>query len=299
MIAGGAGAVSRWVTSQAPITVADIIDRTTQFFQQKGIESPRLDAQLLIAHALGKSRLELYLQFDYPLSEAEIDRARELVRRRAGREPVAYIIGKREFAGRDFKVAPGVLIPRPDTEVLVEEVQRELKGMPGEVRLLEFGVGSGAIAVTLAANHPDVRVLATEISAAAAAIAAENAAAHGVAERVEIRVQGDFAGLEEGFHGMVSNPPYIGEAEREALAPEVGQHEPEAALFAAEGGLQWYRFLAAEAARLLVAGGFLAVEIGFAQRADVEGIFKDAGLRVDRSVKDFAGHDRVVVARRR
>jgi release factor glutamine methyltransferase len=291
------------VTSNPPITVGEIIDRTTQFFQQKGIESPRLDAQLLIAHALGKSRLELYLQFDYPLDETELARARELVRRRAAREPVAYILGKKEFAGREFKVAPGVLIPRPDTEVLVDEVQRELTalaaagGETSAVRLLEFGIGSGAIAVTLAAENPALQLIATEISPAAAAIARENSEAHEVADRVEIRLQADFSGIEGPFHGVISNPPYIAPAEKQSLAPEVRDHEPPEALFAEDDGLHWYRFLAAEARRLLAPGGFLAVEIGYQQRERVETIFRGAGFSHVRSVKDFGGNDRVVVAR--
>lgn len=328
------------MTAASSITIREMIDRTADYFQQKGIESARLDAQLLIAHALEKTRLQLYLQFDYPVDETELARARELVRRRAAREPVAYIIGTREFAGRDFKVQPGVLIPRPDTEVLIEEVQKELtarfgveqeeKAIPEEsaemaeipevsnepaetemipagsqkpqqpdaepLRILEFGIGSGAIAVTLAANEPRIHVTATEISSAAAQIAHENATRHEVADRIDIRQQPDFAGISGPFHAIVSNPPYIDPVERPTLAPEVEQHEPPEALFADDAGLRWYKFIASQAAAFLVPNGFIAVEIGYKQRLAVEEIFENAGLRVIRSTKDYAGHYRVVMA---
>lgn len=277
-----------------------MIDRTADFFQQKGIDSARLDAQLLIAHALGKTRLELYLQFDYPVNDEELARARELVRRRAAREPVAYIIGNREFAGRDFAVRAGVLIPRPDTEILVEETLGELKARHGDsdaqLRVLEFGIGSGAISVTLAANDPRIQITATEISAIAAEIARENAARHDVADRAEIYQQPNFAGITGPFQAIVSNPPYIDPAEKSTLAPEVAQHEPSEALFAEDAGLHWYKFLASQATGLLTDDGFIAVEIGYKQRLAVEEIFEQAGLRVVRSTKDYAGHYRVVTA---
>lgn len=279
-----------------PITVAEILERTTAYFQQKGLESPRLDAQLLIGHALKKSRLQLYVNFDYPLNERELAVARELVRRRAQHEPVAYIIGEKEFAGRPFKVAPGVLVPRPDTEVLVEIIQREL-GEDASGRLLEFGIGSGAIALTLAANNPQLEVVATEISAVAAGIAQENARALDVADRVQILQQGDFAGIDGQFQALVSNPPYISQDEAPTLAPDILRHEPHEALFAELNGLQWYRFLASEAHRLVVPGGFLAVEIGHTQREAVESIFRDAGLQAIASEKDYASNDRVVTGR--
>lgn len=279
-----------------PITVAEILERTTAYFQQKGLESPRLDAQLLIGHALKKSRLELYVNFDYPLNERELTVARDLVRRRAQHEPVAYILGEKEFAGRRFKVGPGVLVPRPDTEVLVEIVQRELSENASG-RILEFGIGSGAIALTLAANNPALEVVATEISPVAAAIARENAQALDVSDRVQILQQADFAGIEGPFQALVSNPPYISREEENTLAPDILRHEPHEALFAEEQGLQWYQFLASEAPRLLPPGGLIAVEIGHTQSEAVEGIFREAGLKAVASEKDYAGNDRVVIGR--
>ncbi len=294
------------MTSNAPLTISDIIERTATFFQQKGIDSARLDAQLLVAHALGKSRLDLYLNFDYPLNDDELARTRELVRRRGAREPVAYILGEKEFAGRMFKVGPGVLIPRPDTEILVEQVHALLtefspsgENEAAEFRLLEFGVGSGAIAVSLAADNPGVRVTATEIDERAAETARQNAAAHGVADRVDVRLQEGFAGIEGSFHGIVSNPPYIDPAEKPTLAPEVAQYEPSQALFADNDGLRWYEFLAEQATRLLYPGGFLAVEIGYRQGESVSQIFARHGLTDIEIAQDYADHDRVVHARRK
>jgi len=286
------------------ITIREILDKTTAFFEGKGIGTARLDAQILLAEALGFDRLKLYLNLDRPLDETELAKARELVRRRGGREPIAYILGKKEFAGRDFKVGPGVLVPRPDTEILVEEVGKELLarsgGEGGPVRVLEFGVGSGAIAVTLAADMPAVHVTATEINQAAAATAKQNAGTHGVADRVEVLLQPDFTGIAGPFHVIVSNPPYIDIGELPTLTPDVASFEPHEALFADDAGLKWYRYLAAQAAgELLAAGGILAVEVGHTQAKAVTGIFEAAGLAVVRVVKDFAGIERVVVAEKR
>ncbi len=281
-------------------TAREIVDKTSAYFSSKGIGSARLDADLLVAEVLGYDRLRLFMNLDRPMDEVELTRARDLVRRRAAREPMAYILGQREFAGRSFKVGPGVLIPRPDTEILVEEISRELQARfdetPGDLRVLEFGAGSGAIAVTLAAEHLRARVTATEISEPAAAIAGENAETNGVADRVEILVQPDFADIAGPFHAIVSNPPYIDLSELPTLAPDVANYEPHEALFAEDGGLQWYKFLAEAAKRLLAPDGFIAVEIGYKQREAVERIFAETGLKLVRSIKDYAGHDRVVLA---
>lgn len=291
--------VSHTMAGPALTTVRDILEKTTTFFAGKGIPSARLDAELLLAEVLGYDRLRLYLNLDRPMDEDEIACARELVRRRATREPIAYILGRREFAGRDFAVGPGVLIPRPDTEVLVETALEQLRTTFADretVRVLEFGAGSGAIGVTLAAEDARVRVIATEIVEKAQAAARQNAETHGVADRVDVRLQKDFDGLgPQSFEMLISNPPYIAEEERPTLEPDVADFEPAEALFAPESGLYWYDFLAGEAVRLLVPGGLLAVEIGYRQREAVEWIFQSAKLADVRSLKDYAGHDRVVM----
>ena len=283
-----------------PNTVREILAKTTDFFAGKGIPSARLDAEVLLAHVLRCDRLRLYLDMDRPLTADELEQARPLVRRRGNREPVAYILGRKEFHGRDFVVRPGVLVPRPDTEILVEqaiaEILQRFGALEEPVRVLEFGVGSGAIAVTLAAEIPLAVVTATEVEPEAARTARENAETHGVADRVTVRLQPDFAELPESFHALVSNPPYIRWEDESTLAPDILNHEPHVALFADENGLKWYRFLATEARRMLVPGGLLVVEIGHDQAVDVRGIFEVAGLTGVRVEKDYAGHDRVVLA---
>jgi release factor glutamine methyltransferase len=233
------------------------------------------------------------------MSDEERGRARDLVRRRASHEPVAYILGRREFRSREFEVAPAVLIPRPETELLVERAAMELAARfpdaAGEYRVLELGAGSGAIAVSLAAELPGCHVLATELSGAAAEVARRNAQRHGVAERVEIRVQGDFGGIGGKFHAVVSNPPYIAETDAGTLSPDVARYEPHEALFAGPDGMACIEFLIRESPRLLFPGGFLLMEIGFGMTAGVSGCAEKHGLRVEAVGKDFAGIERMVL----
>jgi release factor glutamine methyltransferase len=278
--------------------VLSILEKTTAYFAGRGIKSARLDAELLLAHVLGMDRLRLYLNFDRPMTEVEVAQARELVRRRGTREPIAYILGQREFCSRAFEVNPSVLIPRPETELLVEQAAIELKRRFADVgsafRILEFGIGSGAIAVSLAADFPNAQITATELSAEAAATARRNAEKHGVSAQVEIRVQDDFSGIEGPFHCIVANPPYVDHASLSSIEPDVKNHEPNGALFAEECGLQWYRFLTGEAGELLVQNGFLLVEIGADQAAAIARLAEVAGLRVECVTKDYAGHERLV-----
>jgi len=279
------------------LTVKDVLARTTDYFQSKGIKTARLDAEVLLGAALGLDRLKLYLNFDRPLIEQELERSRELVRRRAAREPVAYILGEREFLSRTFQVGPAVLIPRPETELLVEHTVTELRRRfpeEPELRVLEFGVGSGAIAVSLAAELSQARVIATEVSRAAAEVARANAERHGVAARVEVRVQSDFAGIPGPFHALVSNPPYVNPDDRDSLEEDVRNFEPATALFADEEGLQWYRFLAQQAAGLLASSGFVAVEIGAGQALDIRSLAEQQGLAHEHTIKDYAGIERLL-----
>lgn len=281
-------------------TVRDILAKTTDFFASKGIGSARLDAELLLAHVLQCDRLRLYLALDRPMDARELDMARQLVRRRGTYEPIAYILGRKEFHGRDFIVRPGVLIPRPDTEILVEHAIAQILQQFGAgdqpIRMLEFGTGSGAIAVTLAAEIPQAHVVATDIEPEALRTARENATAHNVDDRLALHQQPDFAGIAGPFHALVSNPPYINPADKDTLSPDILLHEPHVALFAEDRGLHWYRFLAGEAGALLVPGGIIAVEIGHDQSGEVSEIFRQARLENPRVVKDYANHDRVVIA---
>lgn len=280
------------------ITARVILAKTIDFFTAKEIPSARLDAEILLASVLDYDRLRLYMNLDRPMNETELDRARELVRRRAAFEPVAYILGRKEFAGRDFVVRPGVLIPRPDTEILVEEAARELRTRfenADQVYILEFGIGSGAISVSLMAEDNRVRVVATEINETAALTARENATAHGVADRLDIRLQPDFVNIDGPFHAIVSNPPYIDPADKSTLARDIIDHEPHEALFAENAGLHWYETLAAVASRMLLPDGFIAVEIGHNQRSAVENIFREHGLTIVRTVQDYGQNDRVII----
>jgi release factor glutamine methyltransferase len=274
-----------------------MLDRGRAFLERQGLEEWRLEAELLVAHALGLSRLELFLQLDRPVEAGEVDRARELLVRRARRVPVAYLTGEREFYGRGFHVEPGVLVPRPETELLVDLVRERAHGVlypAGGPRVLDVGTGSGCLAVTFALELEGSCVDAVDISPRAIAIAIDNAA----------RLSADVTfhesdGVElwretpERFDFVVSNPPYVDPAEREALPADVRDHEPSEALFAPAGDPDhWAERLVREAVPLLRPGGALLVELGFDQAARLRARFPAAlGARFH---ADLAGHERVL-----
>ena len=284
-----------------PENAGEMLQRSREFLARKGVEEARLEAELLVAHALGLDRLRLYMQLDRPLSPAEIDRARDLLVLRGKRVPLAYIRGAREFYGRTFSVGPGVLIPRPETELLVDLA----RALPSR-RIADLGTGSGCLAVTLALELPEAQVFALENSPAAVLCASANI--QRLAPRVEL-VEGDgFESLErlvrEGgpFDLIVSNPPYIERSEARELAPEVGEHEPHAALFAPEGDPDHFvrRLLEASArvlAAVLAPGGCLLVELGHRQGPRVRALAQGLGLSVQ-LVRDGAGIERVLSYRR-
>jgi release factor glutamine methyltransferase len=274
-------------------TVRSLLAWAREWLAKKGVDSPRLDAELLLAYTLGCSRTKLYVDFDKPLSPEELARVKPLLQRRAQREPVAYILGVREFYGRPFRVRAGVFIPRPETELLV---QASIEALGPEARVLDLCAGSGAVGVSIAAELPDSHVDLVEASAEAAAAARENAEALAPG-RVRV-FEGDlFAALPERsrYDAVVANPPYVAEAARSRLAPEITLHEPPQALFAAEGGLAVIRRIVAEAESWLAPGGFFGVEIDPALSASVTDLLSRAGLRKVRVVKDLAGLDRHVL----
>jgi release factor glutamine methyltransferase len=277
-------------------TVRRVIAWTQADFERRGIESARLDADLIVAHALGLKRIALYLDLDRPLIDGELSQIRQLVERRRVREPMAYILGEREFYGRAFEVNRDVLIPRPDTETLVEHVLAFLGGAAPEGPVLDLCVGSGAIAVTLAAEHPARSFVATDISAAALSVAGRNAARHGVNERLSLR-QGDLFGAlkaDEQFACMTVNPPYIGTEEFESLLSDVREFEPRLALDAGTDALLFYRRLAQAASRHLLPGGAIFAEVGYTQAQAVAALWAEAGLIQVRTYRDLAGVERVV-----
>ncbi|PLX92282.1 MAG: peptide chain release factor N(5)-glutamine methyltransferase [Desulfuromonas sp.] len=272
-------------------TLLKLLDWTTEYFSGKGIDNPRLDAQLLLAHVLRVDRVGLYLNFDRPLTSAELDIIRPLVQRRGQREPLQYLTGRTEFWSLEFEVTPAVLIPRADTEILVEEA---LSRAGEQGCLLDVGTGSGAIVVSLAAELPGWRMTGLDISSEALVVAARNVARHNVAEQVDLQ-QGDLAHLPAGRYDLiVSNPPYIAQAEWDGLMPEVRCYEPRAALLTAENGLACYKKLAAQAVAHLRPGGWLLVEIGHQQAEAVRALFAAAGLKDIFVRQDYADQPRVV-----
>ena len=281
-------------------TVQRILEWTTGFLRQKGIESPRLEAELLLAHARNCPRIRLYTDFNTPLCDAQRSAMRELVTRRSKREPIAYLVGHREFYGRSFEVSPSVLIPRPETETLVD-VCLELIPPNQPLQLLEVGVGSGCISVTLARQRPAIQLTATEISPDALQIAALNAAKHDVANRISL-IQGDTllpllqSDSPTRFDGLVSNPPYVCDHERGQLQPEVDLHEPPAALYAGPDGLKVVRSILQQAPQILNPNAFIALELDPQQCSTVCTLLQQAGFSNCRIHQDSAGRDRIVQA---
>jgi len=275
-------------------TVLKILKWTTDYFAGKNIDSARLEAELLLAATLDLDRVGLYVNFERPLDASELASYRQQVQRRAQREPVQYILGETEFWSLTLHVGPAVLIPRADTEVLVEEALTRLEG---PARVLDVGTGSGAIAVALAHEKTETTVTALDCSEAALEIARANAERNGVADRLTC-VTGDLADLPLGpFEMVVSNPPYIPSADCEELMPEVRDHEPRLALDGGVDGLTAYRQLAAQAGKILVPGGWLLVEVGIDQAADVGALFEAAGLTDIKYRDDYSGIPRVVMGK--
>jgi release factor glutamine methyltransferase len=277
-------------------TVLDLLKWTAQYFTGKGIENGRLDAELLLAEILQLNRIGLYLNFDRPVNSDELTAFRALIERRARREPIAYILGRCEFWSLTFKVTPDVLIPRGDTETLVEAA---LKVLPPGGALLDIGVGSGAIALAIAHERPDAQVEGIDLSPAALTIAKENAQRLGLADKVALR-SGDLFALESSrpYDVIVSNPPYIALGEQPTLMPEVRDFEPALALFAGDDGLDCYRALIPAARAALRNSGTLLVEVGAGQAAAVAELFATSGYADIFTSRDLAGIERVVGGRK-
>jgi len=262
-----------------------------------GIDTPRFDAELLLAAAAGADRASLY-SGGVKLDDAARERLAEMIELRARRMPLAYIVGRREFFSLDIDVAPGVLIPRPETETLVAAALSLMRDRPGP-RVLDLGCGSGAIVIALAVNAPQARYVASDLSEDALEIAAHNAARHGVAGRIEFRHADLFAPLDGAgefgrFDLIVSNPPYIADAELAGLAPEIRDFEPRVALAGGADGLDFYRRLARALNAHLAPGGTAMVEVGAGQARQVAAMFSAAGLTEIETERDLAGVERVV-----
>ena len=274
-----------------PLTVRGALELGTGFLDSRGSPSGRLDAEVLIAHAIGGVRLDLYTDPDRPLTPAERNTAREHLRRRGEREPVAYITGVRAFRGMDLKVTPDVLVPRPETEGLVEWAR---EAAPKEGRVLDYGTGSGAIALSLANERNGLEIVAVDISPAALAVAVENGEGAGV----DFRESDGFAALDgELFDVIVANPPYLSESDLEDAPAELA-FEPRAALVAGPKGTEAIDALIAGAPAHMAPGALLAMEVGEGQAAHAASGLKAAGYEAVEIRKDLAGIERLVGARR-
>lgn len=277
-------------------TIGKILKWTQNYFAEKGIESPRLDAEVLLGHLLQKERIYLYVHFDEPLQPEELAAFREMIKKRVAHVPVAYIIGEREFMGLKFKVTPATLVPRPDTEILVQKSIDYLKDR-GAVRFADIGTGSGAICLSVLHFVPEATADTVDISAEAREVAEENAKNLEVAERIHFYTGDLLMPLAGTYDAILSNPPYIPDGDIAGLAPEVKGNEPLSALKGGTDGLDFYRRLAKDAPAMLNPGGFLALEVGIEEAQRVEALCRENEL-TERTeiVKDYAGIDRVVIA---
>ena len=278
--------------------VLDLIQWTTEYFKRCGIPGPRLDAELLLSHVLDTSRLQLYLRFEMPVYPEHLAAFRELIKKRVAHAPVSYLTNRKEFFSLDFYVDSRVLIPRPETEVLVENV---LQTQEPQCQLIDIGTGSGAIAISLAVNRPEWEIIATDISADALEVAQKNAVAHKCADRLTFLQGNLFEPLEElpnpRFDWIVSNPPYVSTAEYPSLLPDVRDHEPETALLAGADGLDVITCILEDAPRFLKPGGRVGLEIGHNHGPDVQDIVQSNSAYVGcQVINDYSGVERVVIA---
>ncbi|MBQ5587309.1 MAG: peptide chain release factor N(5)-glutamine methyltransferase [Selenomonadales bacterium] len=274
-------------------TIGKILNWTKQYFEEKGVDSPRLDAEVLLSHILKCDRIHLYVNFDRPLVGEELSSFRQMVKARAQRMPVAYILGEKEFMGHSFRVTPDVLIPRPDTEILVEEAIRLLAEKEAP-RIVDIGTGSGAILLSVLKGTEGSTGVAVDLSPAALAVAKSNGERLGLADRAEFRLGDLYAPVDGLFDAILSNPPYIPVRDMEGLSPEVKQ-EPEMALVGGADGLDFYRRLIDDAPRYLKEGGIVLFEVGIGEAQDVAELGKRRGFSAQRILPDYAGIDRVVV----
>jgi release factor glutamine methyltransferase len=281
------------------MTVRDILNESTKALEAADIPSARLDAEVLLSFCLGCDRLEFYKNPVMTISETQLTAFRNIIARRLQWEPVAYITGRKEFWSFTLEVNSSVLIPRPDTEIIIEEaldVYRNFTSLP--VRILDIGTGSGAIALALALEIACAKVVATDISMAALNLAKKNAATLGLKEKVDFRQGNLFEPVDGFFNIIVSNPPYIAASDYEDLPACVKSFEPREALFAGESGLEFYEKLIYQADGYLQKNGWLLLEIGAKQEAGIRGIIEGSGFydRIEMR-KDYAGLPRVIKAR--
>jgi release factor glutamine methyltransferase len=285
----------------APVTVLEAIQRSTEFLARKGVESPRLQVELILAHLLGMPRMQLYLNFERMLSAAELEQARAMIKRRGEREPLQHILGTACFCGFELKVNRHVLIPRPETELLAERAwcfAVELASAGASPEVLDFGTGSGCLAIALAVHCPAAIVHAVDVSNEALAVARENAERNQVLDKISFHEGNGFSALDEdlAFNVIVTNPPYIPTAEIGTLEPEVRDFDPRAALDGGEDGLDFFRLLAREAPLRLRPGGKLFAEFGDGQAESLRALFNAQGWMVEAIENDLTSRPRMLIA---
>jgi release factor glutamine methyltransferase len=276
------------------MTVLDILQSTTAYFKKREIESPRLNAEHLLAHSLGKKRIELYLEFERVLTETELAPLRELVKRRGQGEPLQHLLGTVEFAGRVFLCDKRALVPRPETEQLVELLKSQVPNPKSQI--LDVGTGSGVIALSLATMFPETAITATDVSEDALALARENAERLGLTSRITFLAGDLLLYVNHVYDVIVANLPYVSSADREGLSREV-RHDPEVALFGGERGAEIVRRLIETAPSHLNAGGLLALEVGLGQADDLAAFMAEKNYHDVRTERDYGGVTRFLFGR--
>jgi len=277
------------------MTLLEVLQSSTAYFTKHKIENPRLNAEHLLAHALGRTRMDLYLEFERPLNETELMPLRDLVKRRAQGEPLQHLLGTVEFCGQTFLSDKRAMVPRPETEELVELLAAKIIGQKSEIRILDVGTGSGVIALSLARNFSEAEIYAVDISEDALALALENATRLGL-EQVHFQKSDLLESLSERFDLIVANLPYISMQDRHLLAREV-LHDPEVALFGGPSGDELVRKLIEEAPSHLEPGGLLALEIGVDQAEGLSEFLRPKNFHDIESKKDYSGITRFLLAR--
>lgn len=276
------------------MTVLEILQSTTAYFEKREIESPRLNAEHLLAYTLKRKRIELYLEFERPLAEAELKPLRELVRRRGQGEPLQHLLGTVEFCGRVFLCDKRALVPRPETEELVELLKSKITDPKAQI--LDVGTGSGVIALSLAAQFPEAEITATDISQDALSLARENAAQLGLANRVTFSSADLLTSVTHAYDVIVANLPYVPAAERALLSREV-LHDPATALFAGEQGTEMICKLIETARVHLSAGGLLALELGIGQAGELSALMTEKNYHDIEQIRDYSGVTRFLFGR--
>jgi release factor glutamine methyltransferase len=285
-------------------TIQKLLNWTTEYLTNKGIDSPRLSAELLLSHIVGLKRIELYTQFDKAIAKEQLDRLRNLVKRAGQKEPVPYLVGKTEFYSLELDITPDCMIPRPETELLVERAIEFLRTRTGEQFVCDLCTGSGCIAVAIARNYPDCRIIATDISDAALSVAARNIEKHQLKERIRLLCGDLFDPLApqldvDKFDLIVCNPPYVSAAEFEKLDKNVKDYEPKLALFAGDDGLDVYRRIIEKADSFLKSDAALMLEVGYNQGQAVRELFEQVGIFVEITIeKDVHDNDRIAIAKK-